>query len=127
MPIILNRIERMNPLTKAKKWYAALKTVTQVKESAVAKQIADETTLNRKEAEMAMAQLGKRKHILPQVQLYTPASSELYSRKYKFVLLHLQSYTPASVNFCRVGAPIYALAAMRGRQCVWTMKREIER
>ena len=59
MPIILNRIERMNPLTKAKKWYAALKTVTQVKESAVARQIADETTLNRKEAEMAMAQLEK--------------------------------------------------------------------
>ena len=59
MPIILNRIERMNPLTKAKKWYVALKTITQVKESAVARQIADETTLNRKEAEMAMAQLEK--------------------------------------------------------------------
>ena len=57
--------------------------------------------------------LGKRKNILPQVQLYTPASSELYSRKYKFILLHLQSCTPASVNFCRVVAPIYALAAMR--------------
>jgi len=59
MAIVLNRIERMNPLTKAKKWYAALKTISQVKENAVAKQIAEETTLNRKEAEMAMAQLEK--------------------------------------------------------------------
>ena len=59
MPIVLNRIERMNPQTKEKKWYAAVKTLAQVKESAVAKQIADETTLNRKEAEMALAQLEK--------------------------------------------------------------------
>ena len=49
----------MYPLTKAKKWYAALRTVTQIKENAVARQIADEMTLNRKEAEMAMAQLEK--------------------------------------------------------------------
>ena len=59
MPIVLNRIERMNPQTKEKKWYATVKTVAQVKESAVAKQIADETTLNRKEAEMALAQFEK--------------------------------------------------------------------
>ena len=59
MPILLNRIERMNPLTKNKKWYAAIKTVAQVKEKAVAKQIADETTLNAKEAEMALSQLEK--------------------------------------------------------------------
>ena len=59
MPILLNRIERGNPVTKTKKWYATIKTVAQVKENAVAKQIADETTINRKEAEMAMAQLEK--------------------------------------------------------------------
>ena len=60
MSIILNRIKRMSPLTKARKWYAALRTVTQVKENAVARQIVDETTLNRKEAEMAMAQWGNK-------------------------------------------------------------------
>jgi len=59
MPIILNRIERNNPLTKVKRWYATIKTVKQIKEKDVAKQIADETTLNRKEAEMALAQLEK--------------------------------------------------------------------
>ena len=59
MPIVLNRIERNNPISRVKKWYATIKTVTQVKESAVARQIADETTLNRKEAEMALAQLEK--------------------------------------------------------------------
>ena len=59
MPVVLNKIERMNPLTKVKKWYVVLKTVSQVKENAVARQISDETTLNRKEAEMALAQLEK--------------------------------------------------------------------
>ena len=59
MPVLLNRIERMNPLTKTKKWYAAIKTIVQVKEKAVAKQIANETTLNPKEAEMALSQLEK--------------------------------------------------------------------
>ncbi len=61
MPIVLNKVERGNPLQKEapKKWYVTLKTVTQLKESEVAKQIADETTLNRKEAEMALSQLEK--------------------------------------------------------------------
>ena len=59
MAIVLNRVERINPQTKTKKWYATIKTVAQVKEKAVAKQIADETTMNRKEAEMALAQLEK--------------------------------------------------------------------
>ena len=59
MPILLNQIERMNPLTKTKKWYSTIKTTNQVRESAVARQIADETTLNRKEAEMALSQLEK--------------------------------------------------------------------
>ena len=54
MPVILNKVERANPLNRSlpKKWYATIKTITQVSESAVARQIADETTLNRKEAEM---------------------------------------------------------------------------
>ena len=59
MAIFLNRIERGNPVTKVKKWYTTLKTIKMVKESDVAKQITEETTLNRKEAEMAMAQLEK--------------------------------------------------------------------
>jgi len=59
MPILLNRIERSNPQTKNKKWYATIKTLAQIKEKAVAKQIADETTINPKEAEMALAQLEK--------------------------------------------------------------------
>ena len=59
MPILLNKVERFNPLNKTKKWYVTLKTVSQVSESAAAKQIADETTLNRKEAEMALAQFEK--------------------------------------------------------------------
>ena len=61
MPIVLNKVERGNPMNKdaAKKWYVTVKTVTQMKETEVAKQIADETTLNRKEAEMALAQMEK--------------------------------------------------------------------
>ena len=61
MPVILNKVERINPQnrTAPAKWYASVKTVTQLSESAVARQIADETTLNRKEAEMALAQFEK--------------------------------------------------------------------
>jgi len=59
MPILLNKVERSNPISRVKKWYATIKTTNQVKESTVARQIADETTLNRKEAEMALAQLEK--------------------------------------------------------------------
>jgi predicted histone-like DNA-binding protein len=61
MPVLLNKVERGNPINKTapKKWYATLRTITQLSESAVAKQIADETTLNRKEAEMAIAQFEK--------------------------------------------------------------------
>ena len=59
MPVLLNRVERYNPLTKSKKWYITVKTVTQVSESAAARQISDETTLNRKEAEMALTQFEK--------------------------------------------------------------------
>ncbi|MDR1678806.1 MAG: HU family DNA-binding protein [Prevotellaceae bacterium] len=61
MAILLNKVERGNPMNKTapKKWYVVPRTVTQVKENEVAKQIADETTLNRKEAEMALSQFQK--------------------------------------------------------------------
>ena len=59
MPILLNRVERFNPVTRSKKWYVTVKTVSQVSESTVARQISDETTLNRKEAEMALTQFEK--------------------------------------------------------------------
>ena len=59
MPVILNRVERFNPFLKIRKWYLTLRSVSLVSESTVAKQIADETTLNRKEAEMALAQFEK--------------------------------------------------------------------
>jgi predicted histone-like DNA-binding protein len=61
MPIIFNKVERANPQdrTAPKKWYPTLKTLSQVGEKDVAKEIADETTLNRKEAEMALDQLEK--------------------------------------------------------------------
>ena len=61
MPILFNKVERSNPLNKtaSKKWYPSLKTLSQVKEKDVAKAISDETTLNRKEAEMALGQLEK--------------------------------------------------------------------
>jgi predicted histone-like DNA-binding protein len=61
MPIIVNRVERPNPqdLTAPKKWYPTLKTISQVGEKEVAKKIADETTLNCKEAEMSLYQLEK--------------------------------------------------------------------
>jgi len=60
MSILFNKIERANPQNReVKKWYPSLKTVSRVSEKEVAKQIADETTLNRKEAEMALDQFQK--------------------------------------------------------------------
>jgi predicted histone-like DNA-binding protein len=61
MPIVFNKVERANPLdrTSPKKWYPSIKSLGQVGESTVAKEISDETTLNRKEAEMALDQLEK--------------------------------------------------------------------
>jgi predicted histone-like DNA-binding protein len=60
MPVIYNKVERPlpgNPQTK--KWYAVLRMLGQVSEKEVARQIADETTLNPKEAEMALDQFRK--------------------------------------------------------------------
>jgi predicted histone-like DNA-binding protein len=61
MPVVFNKVERANPLdrTAPKRWFAVLKTLIQVGESTVAKEISDETTLNRKEAEMGLDQLEK--------------------------------------------------------------------
>jgi predicted histone-like DNA-binding protein len=60
MPIFLNKVERANPLKKTeKKWYCTIKTVKQISERDVARQIADETTLNAKEAEMSISLLQK--------------------------------------------------------------------
>ncbi|MDR1115609.1 MAG: HU family DNA-binding protein [Tannerella sp.] len=61
MPIVLNKVERANPQDRTipKKWYTTVKTISQVGEKEVAKEIADETTLNRKEAEMSLDQLEK--------------------------------------------------------------------
>jgi predicted histone-like DNA-binding protein len=61
MSIFYNKVERGNPMDPQapKKWYAVLKTIGQTGEKDVAKLIADETTLNRKEAEMALDQFEK--------------------------------------------------------------------
>jgi len=61
MPIFYNKVERINPQKREepKKWYPSLKTVAQIQQKQVAKEIADETTLNPKEAEMALEQLQK--------------------------------------------------------------------
>jgi len=61
MPIFYNKTERGNPgnPAAAKRWYPVLKSTGLVKEREVAKLLADETTLNAKEAEMAVSQLLK--------------------------------------------------------------------
>lgn len=61
MPIFYNKVKRKNPSSPSDpaKWYPVLRSVGMLKEKDVAKQIADETTLNPKEAEMALAQFEK--------------------------------------------------------------------
>ena len=61
MAIIYDKVQRRNPERPMlpKKWYAVVKSVAQVSEQEVARQIADETTLNPKEAEFALQQLRK--------------------------------------------------------------------
>ena len=61
MALLYNKVQRRNPqdLEAPAKWYPVLKTARMKRESEVAKEIADETTLNPKEAEMAIAQLKK--------------------------------------------------------------------
>jgi predicted histone-like DNA-binding protein len=60
MAIFFNKVQRALPASRTvKKWYASLKRISLIREKQVAKLIADETTLNHKEAEMAMSQLEK--------------------------------------------------------------------
>jgi predicted histone-like DNA-binding protein len=61
MGILFNRIERPKPgdPQAPRKWYAVLRKLKQIGEKEVAKLISDETTLNPKEAEMAIEQLKK--------------------------------------------------------------------
>ena len=61
MPIFYNKTERGNPGNPAapKRWYPVIKSTGLVKEREVATLLADETTLNPKEAEMAVYQLLK--------------------------------------------------------------------
>ncbi len=61
MPLFYNKVQRVNPRDPkgARKWYPILKSVGQVDEHDVAKMLSDETTLNPKEAEMAVYQLEK--------------------------------------------------------------------
>lgn len=61
MALFYNKVLRKNPSKQeeAGKWYPVLRSVTQVTEKEVSKRISDETTLNPKEAEMAIYQLLK--------------------------------------------------------------------
>jgi predicted histone-like DNA-binding protein len=61
MAILVNKVERGNPQNKTapKKIYPSVKSIRLVPEKEVASLIADETTLNRKEVEMALDQFQK--------------------------------------------------------------------
>lgn len=61
MSIYFNSALRGNPALpdEPKKWYPVIRSTGMKKERDVAKEIADETTLNPKEAEMAIYQLEK--------------------------------------------------------------------
>lgn len=61
MPVFYNKVKRGNPAKPEapQQWYPVLKSMGLVKEKEVAKLLADETTLNPKEAEMAVYQLLK--------------------------------------------------------------------
>jgi predicted histone-like DNA-binding protein len=61
MAILFNKIERRNPIdaTAPKKWYPVLKTIKRIKTRDVALEMTDESTLNRKEAELALGLLEK--------------------------------------------------------------------
>ena len=61
MSLFYNIVQRRNPLKKDEpvKYYPVLKSLGKVSEKEVARLIADETTLNPKEAEMTIYQLEK--------------------------------------------------------------------
>ncbi|MDR0421805.1 MAG: HU family DNA-binding protein [Proteiniphilum sp.] len=61
MPVFFNKVKRKNPSkpTEPELWYPVLKSTKLVKEKEVAELLSNETTLNPKEAEMAVSQLFK--------------------------------------------------------------------
>ncbi|MDR1527613.1 MAG: HU family DNA-binding protein [Dysgonamonadaceae bacterium] len=61
MALFYKKTQRGNPANPSapKLWYPILKSIGLVKEKQVAQQLADETTLNPKEAEMTLYQLLK--------------------------------------------------------------------
>ena len=61
MAVFYNKMQRKNPSKPAEpaKWYPVLRRVEMMKEKDVERHISDETTLNPKEAEMAISQLKK--------------------------------------------------------------------
>ncbi|MBR1733189.1 MAG: hypothetical protein IJ729_05565 [Alloprevotella sp.] len=59
MVLLYKKVLRKHPRTKLSKYYPVLKSLKLVRQGDVAKLISDETTLNPKEAEMALAQLEK--------------------------------------------------------------------
>ncbi len=61
MPLFFNKVQRGNPgdPKSPKKWYLILKSIGLAKSKEVARLMADETTLNPKEAEISLAQAGK--------------------------------------------------------------------
>ncbi|MDR2409851.1 MAG: hypothetical protein LBE13_17320 [Bacteroidales bacterium] len=65
MALLFNNIERVNPTAPnaPKLWYPLLKSTKMVREKEVAKKLADETTLNPKEAEIAIHNASAEAHI----------------------------------------------------------------
>jgi predicted histone-like DNA-binding protein len=61
MPIFYNKVQKVNPQNPGgiRLWYPVIKSTKLVREKELAKKLADETTLNPKEAEMSIYQLLK--------------------------------------------------------------------
>ena len=61
MALFFNKVQKGNPFnaSAAKKWYPILKSIGTVRDPELGKMLVDETTLNAKEAEMAIQQLFK--------------------------------------------------------------------
>jgi predicted histone-like DNA-binding protein len=61
MPIFYNKVQRVNPSSPfaPRLWYPVIKSTKLVGEKELAKKLTEETTLNQKEAEMAIHQLIK--------------------------------------------------------------------
>jgi predicted histone-like DNA-binding protein len=60
MGLFYKKIKRVNPLNRAiEKWYPVLKSIGVLKTKELAKLMSDETTMNPKEAEMAIYELVK--------------------------------------------------------------------